>query len=336
MIAVFVFPAKAIAFFVNPVVDRVCDPLGNPEKRAAYDAGGFAGVGAVRPEDLFTGVDLEDLFGGFGFDLGGLSGGGLFERLFGRRRGPPRGADVELRIEVPLETVRKGGNERLTIGHPRRCEPCAGSGAKPGTQPRPCQACQGTGEQKSVREQGNVRLQTVTTCGECQGRGRFIDEPCDRCAGTGAIAESETLSIKIPAGVREGTMLRVAGKGHPAPPVTGGTPGDLLVAVVTRPDPRFERRGPHLWRAEEIDVSDAVLGTSVRVPTLDGHARLKVPAGAQPGTVLRMPGKGLPELGSEAPGDLYVALRVKIPEAPSSAEKKLWERLRELKRKREK
>jgi molecular chaperone DnaJ len=309
--------------------------VGNPKKRAEYDSGGFARVSGMRPEDLFTGADFENLFGDAGFDFAGLGGGGLFDRLFGRRRGPPRGGDVEVRVEVSLETVLKGGEERLSVGHPRSCERCAGSGAKAGTQPRACQACGGTGEKSSVREEGNVRFQTLTTCPECRGRGRFIDEACDLCEGRGQVAEHETLTVKIPVGVKDGMMLRVPGKGSPGPEA-GGSPGDLLVAVYTRPDPRFERRGPHLWRVEEIEPSDAVLGTTVRVPTLDGHARLSVPAGAQPGAVLRMPGKGLPAFGSTVRGDLHVALQVKIPEKLSGDEKKLWERLRALKRAHEK
>ncbi len=309
--------------------------LGDPKKRAGYDAGGFAGVGGLRPEDLFTGADFESLFGDFGLDFGGLGGGGgLLDRLFGRqRRGPPRGADVHVRVEIPLDAVLKGGTERLTIGHPRRCEACAGSGARPGTEPRPCESCGGSGQKSSVREQGNVRFQTLTTCPECHGRGRFVDEPCEVCTGRGMVAESETLNVTIPVGVRDGMLLRVPGKGSPTPEAAG-PPGDLLVEVVTRPDPRFERRGPHLWRGETIEASDAALGTSLRVPTLEGRARLTVPAGTQPGTVLRMPGKGLPDYGSDTRGDLYVVLQVRIPEKLSRDEKKLWTQLRDLGRER--
>jgi molecular chaperone DnaJ len=308
--------------------------LGNPEKRAEYDRGGFAGVTGLRPEDLFTGVGFEDLFRHLGFDLEGLGLGGPFQDLFGlRRTGPPRGADVEVRVDVPLETVLKGGDEPIRVGHPRRCERCSGSGARPGTEPRPCKACGGAGQLTSVRGERNVHIQTVTTCSECQGRGRFIDEPCEECRGRGEVAETETLTVKIPVGVREGTRLRVPGRGRPAPEA-GGAPGDLLVAVHTRPDPRFERRGPHLWRAEAIEPSDAVLGTTLRVPTLEGHARLKVPAGSQPGTVLRLHDKGLPELGGKGRGHLYVVVEVEIPEDVSAEEKELWKRLRESKRKR--
>ncbi len=305
--------------------------LGNAKKRAEYDAGGFAGVTGMRPEDLFTGVDFEDLLGGLGFGSGGL-GGGLFDRLFGaRRRGPPPGPDVEVLVEVPLETVMAGGEERISVGHPRRCDPCAGSGAKPGTEPRRCEACGGAGRSTRVRDEGSVHFQTVTTCAECRGRGSFIDEACESCSGRGEIVEKEALNVRIPQGVTEGMRLRIPGKGRPAPGA-GGLPGDLFVTVRTRPDSRFERRGNHLWRSEEIDAADAVLGTALHVPTLAGRARVSVPPGSQPGTVLRLPAKGLPAFDGRGRGDLYVSLRVRIPERPSGEEEKLWKRLRALAR----
>jgi molecular chaperone DnaJ len=199
----------------------------------------------------------------------------------------------------------------------------------PGTAPRRCEPCAGTGRVTRIREQDNVRFQTVTTCAECSGHGQFIDAPCETCGGRGEVAEHETLSVKIPVGVEEGMLLRVPRKGRPAPD-SGGAPGDLFVAVHTRSDPRFERRGPHLWRSEAIELTDAVLGTTLRMPTLDGHAQLEVPAGTQPDTVLRMSGKGLPVYGGDSRGDLYVSLQVRIPEKLARDEKKLWERLRAL------
>ncbi len=303
--------------------------LGDPEKRASYDARGFAGVSGARPEDLFTGVDLEDLFGGLGFEFGGL-GGGLFDRLFGARpRGPQRGRNVEVDVEVPLETVAKGGEQRVSFRHPRACPDCPGSGAKAGTRPRPCEACRGTGEQTTSQQEENVLIHRVTTCPSCGGRGRFVDTPCEACHGVGRIADEESLNVRIPVGVRDGMALRIPGKGMPAPE-GGGPPGDLYVVVRGRPDPRFARRGPDLWREEEIAIADAVLGTKLRVPTLDGHARLEVPPGTQPDTVLRLAGKGLPEFRERGHGDLYVALRLRVPEKLSREERKLWQRLRQL------
>jgi molecular chaperone DnaJ len=301
--------------------------LGNAEKRAQYDAHGFAGVSGLDPEDVFAGLDLDDLFGGLGFDLGG---GGLFDHFFGRRRrGPPRGAHVEVEVHIPLATVVHGGEHRLRVEHPRRCDGCDGSGAKRGTTPRSCDACGGTGQQTSTRREGNVHVQQLATCRSCGGRGRFVDDPCPACRGSGQVADAETLTLQIPVGVREGMALRVPGKGMP-PPSGGGMPGDLHVIVRTLPDPRFLRRGDHLWHEAEISLVDAVLGAALDVPTLDGIAHLTVPAGSQPGTVLRLRGKGLPAFGGRERGDLYVPLRLRVPERLSAEEQALWEQLRAL------
>jgi len=303
--------------------------LGNAEKRAQYDAHGFAGVSGLKAEDVFADLDLDDLFGGLGFDLGR---GGLFDHFFGRRRrDPPRGAHVEVELAVPLATIARGGEQRISVDHPRSCSVCSGSGARPGTQPRPCTACGGTGQETSTRQQGDVHIQQLAICSGCGGRGRFIDEPCSACHGSGQVAERETLTVHIPVGVREGMALRIPGKGLP-PPRGGGAPGDLHVIVRTLPDPRFVRRGEHLWREEEIALVDAVLGTTLDVPTLDGVAHLTVPAGSQPGTVLRLRGKGLPAFGGGERGDLYVPLRVRVPAQLSPRERALWEELRALAR----
>ncbi|MHC4932668.1 MAG: DnaJ C-terminal domain-containing protein [Planctomycetota bacterium] len=302
--------------------------LGNEKKRAQYDAGGFGGVSDIRPEDLFSGADFQDLFGGLGFE--GLGGGGLFDRLFGGlHRRSTQGAPVEVRVRIPLEMVVSGGEQRVSVGHPRTCSDCSGSGAASGTEPRSCAPCGGTGQRTSTSQQGNVRMQTVTTCSSCQGRGRFIDDPCASCGGSGEVSEGESLTVRIPVGAEEGMVLRVPGKGMP-PPVAGASPGDLLVVVETLSDPRFTRRGAHLWREEELPLVDAVLGASLRVPTLTGHASVKVPPGSQPDTVMRLRGKGLPELGSERRGDLYVALRLRVPDELSREQRKLWKQLKAL------
>jgi molecular chaperone DnaJ len=306
--------------------------LGDPEKRRQYDAHGFAGVAGMRPEDVFAGIDLEDLFGGLGFDFGGLGGGGIggsvFDRFFGaRRRGPAKGANVEVDIEIPLEMVVKGGEHRVAVDHPRNCPGCSGSGAKPRTEPRTCEPCHGTGQQTHVRDEGNVHVRTLTPCPACRGRGRFIDEPCSACGGSGQVAARETLGVHVPVGVREGMALRVPGKGMPAPE-GDGVPGDLYVVVRTRPDARFARRGPHLWREQELPIADAVLGTRIPVPTLDGQVQVDVPAGTQPDTVLRLRGRGLPDFRSEARGDLNIVVRLRVPADLAPEERALWEQLR--------
>ncbi len=298
--------------------------LSDPEKRAQYDARGHAGFAGVTPEDLFGGIDFEDLFAGF--DLGG----GIFERWFDRRARPRRGADIQVELAVPLERTFYGGEETVRVSHPRTCPTCRGSGAKPGTAPRVCDVCAGSGLQtKRLERRGGVHIQRSTTCPRCGGRGRTIDQPCVECGGTGRTVHEEDLTVKILRGFEEGTALRIAGHGMPAPQA-GAPPGDLFVIVRTTPDRRFRRHGKDLWRAETIGVTDAVLGTEITVPTLDGEVNVKVPAGIQPDQTLRVRGKGLPEFGSDRYGDLLLSFQLRIPEQLSRKERELYSRLREL------
>jgi molecular chaperone DnaJ len=300
--------------------------LSDAKKRAEYDAGGFAGVAGFTPEDLFGGVDFESIFG----DLGFGAGEGLFERFFGRRhRGPPRGPDIEIEAVVPLERIAQGGEETIRYGRLASCTQCGGSGAKPGTQPRSCPTCKGSGQKTTTRHEQGVILRQTVTCPDCQGAGRLIDQPCPECGGRGRVRLEESLAVSIPIGAEDGLVLRVPGKGY-ASDSAGGQPGDLLVIVRGAPDARFARRGADLWRDELLEVGDAVLGTELRVPTLDGPLTVKVPAGTQPESQLRLRGKGLPRFGERGHGDLYLRLAVKLPERLSAEERKLWERLREL------
>lgn len=303
--------------------------LYDPKKRAEYDARGHAGVAGFSPEDLFGGIDFEDIFGGLGFDFGGLGGGGLFDKLFRRRAGPARGANIEVTLHVPLERVLTGGEETVHISRPMTCATCGGSGAKPGTKPRTCQACGGSGQKTESQQRGGVSFQRISTCPECGGRGQFIDQPCPECAGNGRSVRDETLTVKVPTGVEEGMALRVPGHGMKGE-TEDSTAGDLFVIIRTAPDPRFERRGANLWRSETIDVADAVLGTKVVTPTLDGPVTAKVPAGTQPDTVLRLRRKGLPEFGSERHGDLFLRIQIHVPEKLTSKEKALYHQLRAL------
>ena len=300
--------------------------LSDPGKRADYDARGFQGVGEMRPEDLFGGIDFEDLFGGLGFDLGG----GLFERFFGGRRHqrPLRGDNLELPLQIPLERVLNGGEETLRFERFVTCPSCHGSGARAGTQPHTCIACQGSGREVRKNHEGNVLFQQVVPCAACAGRGVVIEQPCGECQGAGRVLRAEQITVTIPPGIEDGMVLRVPGHGQPAPP--GGEAGDLHVRVHRRPDPRFERAGADLWRKQELPLLDAVLGTELRVPTLDGEASVKVLPGTQPDTVLRLRGKGLPHFGHDGRGDLLLRLRVQVPGPLSDAERALYEQLRRL------
>ena len=300
--------------------------LSDPKKRAEYDVRGRAGVAGFSAEDLFGGVDFDDVLGGLG-----IGGGSLFDRLFGRRRTLARGQDLEIRVTIPLERVLHGGEEQVHIGHPMPCQACQGSGAKAGTTPRRCKTCAGTGQQVRHERRGGVSLQQITTCPDCGGRGNFIDSPCQECGGSGQTRRDEVLTVRIPIGAEEGMALRIPGRGLPAEK-PGLPPGDLFVIVRTAEDTRFERQDADLYRTEAVDVADAVLGATIDVPTLDGPASVKVPAGTQSDSLLRLHGKGLPRFGDGVRGDLYVRVRVQVPEHLTSAQRRLYEQLRTLRR----
>ena len=186
--------------------------LSDPKKRAEYDAHGFAGVAGLSPQDLFAGINFDDVFGGLNFDFGG----GLFDTFFRRRAsGPPRGKNIEIGLEVPLERVLTGGEEKLRYERPASCPTCHGSGAKPGTEPRKCEICGGSGREVRSQRQKGVMLQQITTCPACNGQGTLIDQRCPECKGSGRVVREETLTIKIPVGVEEGSALRLRGKGLP-------------------------------------------------------------------------------------------------------------------------
>ena len=296
--------------------------MSDPNKRAEYDARGFAGVAGFSPEDLFGGINFEDIFGGLGFDFGSP-----FGDFFRRRSARRRGENIEIEVAVPLERVLNGGEETVHVGRPASCEACHGSGAKAGTSPRSCAKCGGTGQIVRSQRKGGVSLQQITACADCAGRGSIIDTPCPECSGKGEVYRDEVLTVRVPVGVEEGTALRIPGHGAAADK-PGLPSGDLFVVVRTAHDPRFERQGADLYRNETVELVDAVLGTSIDVPTLDAPVSVKVPAGTQPDTILRLHGKGLPRFGDGARGDLYVRLEVHVPERLSDRQRHLFEQLR--------
>ena len=301
--------------------------LSDPKKRAEYDARGFAGVEGFSQEDLFGGINFDDIFGGLNFDFGG----GPFEGFFHRRRaGPARGANIEVELSIPLERVASGGEEKVRLSRPSSCTACRGTGAEGGAT-KTCEACKGTGRitRSSRKEKEHILIQQISICPACHGRGSIIEHPCPKCRGSGEVAQEEDLTVKIPQGVEEGMALRIPGKGMPSPEA-GGITGDLFVVVRSRHDPRFERAGADLLRQETIPLTDAVLGATLQVPTLDGSASVTIPPGTQPSAVLRLKGKGLPEFGNGHHGELYLRIEVHVPEKLSGEERELYERLRAI------
>jgi len=286
--------------------------LGDPDKRLRYDTYGHAGVGAGAGFDPTIFADFSDILGDF-FGMGDL---------FGRRRGPRRGADLRYNLEISLEEAAFGTETQIRIPRADTCQACSGTGAAPGTRPSRCPTCGGSGQ--VTFQQGFFSV--ARACSHCRGSGRIIAEECRTCHGEGRVPVERTLQIKVPPGVDSGSQLRITGEGEPGPP--GSPPGDLYVVLRVHEHAFFKRDGTHLFCEVPVSVPQAALGAHLEVPTLDGgQTRLAVPEGTQSGTVLRVRGQGVPQLGARGRGDLHVLVRVVVPTKLSSEQRELLEQL---------
>ena len=290
--------------------------LSDPEKRAQYDQFGHSLGGAG-----FQGFEgFEGAFQGFGDIFGDL-----FEDFFGTRRTRAgsragiRGADLEYSVEILLEDVIRGKEVAIEFPRSEACDVCQGSGSEPGTQPSVCPDCGGHGE---VRISHGF-FTMMRTCRRCGGEGKHITRPCQHCRGTGRVRKTRKLSVRIPAGIDDGSQLKITGEGEAGE--RGGPRGNLYVYVTVKPHSIFERAGKDLLLEAKIGIHQAVLGTQIEVPTLDGKVRLKIPSGVQPGRVFRLKGKGVPDLHGYGVGDELVRINVEIPERLSGEERKLLE-----------
>jgi molecular chaperone DnaJ len=304
-------------------VQAAYDVLSDPEKRKQYDAfgsadgrgGGFPG-GNVRFEDF----DLGDLLGGFG-GLGDLFGGGRRQQ---QRAG--RGADVEVQVNLSFEDSLRGIETRIPVEAEAACRECGGSGAEPGYAPQVCPQCKGRGV--TVESQGLFGLSH--TCPRCGGNGTVIEKPCRRCGGSGRERRQKRYTVKIPAGVKDGTRIRLKGKGEPG--YGGGPPGDLIVVTRVADSPLYERRGSDLVVDVPVTFADAALGAEVEVPTPEGRVSLKVPAGSESGKLLRIKGRGAPKLKGGGRGDVLARLKIAVPKKPNKKERELLEELQKVQR----
>lgn len=290
--------------------------LSDPERRRRYDRGD-----TIDLTDLFTGMGgIDDLLRSVFGD------GGLFGTRPTRRA---RGRDVLVRAEVPLETAAFGGEVAVEFSTRATCPECLGSGAKPGTSPRTCPECSGSGRVQTARRSLFGTMTTVTTCPVCAGEGRVIADPCPTCQGAGSVPETARVSVEVPGGVTTGTRLRLTGKGESGGRT--GPPGDLFVELVVLPDPRFERRDADLVHRVSIGVAEAVLGTRIAVPLIEGEeTELEIPRGTQPGTIFTIPGRGMTVLGRRVRGDLLVVVDVAVPTELTPEEEDLISRWAEL------
>ncbi len=276
--------------------------LSEAEKRRAYDAYGHAGV---NPQMGMGGGGPEG-FGGFAEAFGDI-----FSDIFGGQgRGRAsvfRGADLRYNLEVTLEQAARGSETKIRIPTMETCETCKGSGAKPGTQPKTCETCHGAGT--VWLSQGFFSIQQ--TCPTCHGTGKMITDPCATCRGAGRLKKHKTLAVKIPAGVDEGDRIRLSGEGEAG--VNGGPPGDLYVVIHLKAHSVFRREGDDLHCEMPISYSQAALGGEIEIPTLEGSAKIKVPAETQTGQVFRLRGKGIKGVRSSYPGDLMCEVVIETP-----------------------
>lgn len=287
--------------------------LSDDEKRAQYDRFGHAGIDArYSAEDIFRGVDFDEIFRDMGFGFGGFDS--IFDMFFGggrRTRGPARGEDLRYDLEISLEQAYSGLETEIEVPRRERCTECNGSGAKPGTSPKKCSECGGTGQIQHVQVSGFMRFARIEPCGKCRGRGVMIEKPCIVCRGQGIVERHRRISLKIPRGVDTGSQLILRGEGDT--PDGGGQRGDLYVVVHVRPHEVFTREGNDLICRIDVPFSRAALGGEVDVPTLDGPAKIMMPPGTQSGAAFRLRKRGMPALKENGRGDEVVYVQVKIP-----------------------
>jgi molecular chaperone DnaJ len=301
--------------------------LSDPEKRALYDQQGHAGIDQrYAYEDIFRGADFGSVFRDMG-DLG--FGGGLFEDLFGdlgfeifgggrtRTVARRRGRDLRAAVEISLEEAAQGLERMITVPGSAVCPTCSGSGAKPGTKKITCPQCQGSGAVTVSR--GGFRLSQV--CPRCGGTGSLIPTSCPECRGEGRIKVGRQIRVRIPAGVETGSNLKIRGEGEAG---TQGR-GDLFVIIEVRPHPVFERHHNDILTDKSITLSQAILGSRVDVPTLDGRVKMKIPPGTQSGRIFRLRGKGIPDLHGRGVGDELIRVNVEIPVRLSPEQRRLIE-----------
>jgi molecular chaperone DnaJ len=289
------------------------ETLRDPERRRQYDmfgpeavrGSGAAGTGAGAgfPGGDVFGAGLGDLFESF------FGGGGF--ATSGRRGGPPKGPDVETALDLDFRAAVFGTQEHVRLRAPVTCATCQGSGARPGTHPETCQTCKGTGEIRQVRQSILGQMVTSGPCRRCGGLGQEVRNPCPDCRGEGRRTEEQTLTVDVPAGVDNGSTLRVPARGAAGP--RGGLPGDLYVHLRVRPDERFTRQGYDLVHILRLPVTQASLGAHLRFETLDGTEDLVVPRGTQSGKVFRLRGRGVPHVDGRGRGDLLVQVLVETP-----------------------
>jgi molecular chaperone DnaJ len=308
-------------------VQAAYDILSDPDKRKEYDRGGiFFGTGG-RPgagtggSGGFGGFDA----GGFGDILSNLFGGGVRTgTASGRASRAERGADLDAEVWISFDQAMEGAQVPLSVATSQRCTTCHGTGAKPGTSPKVCPRCQGRG----IESQGQGLFSISQPCSRCGGSGTVIEDPCPTCHGEGAVRTTKRYRVNIPPGVREGSRVRLAGRGEPGR--NGGQSGDLFVLTHVQESPVFKRKGDNIEVEVPLTIPEAIRGAEVEVPTLRGSKRLRVPAGTHHGTVQRLRGEGPPKLGGKGRGDIHYRFVIDVPASLNAEQSEAVEKLSQV------
>jgi len=315
-------------------VNRAYEVLSDPEMKKRYDMFGEQGIGTSAASDSTAGspfgggygqqVDLGDIFDSF-FGGGAAAGG----RSRAASRGPIPGDDLRFDLEIDFKTAVFGGEEKVRIRHLEKCDTCGGDGVKPGSKVSTCGVCGGSGVTMQVTRTPLGNFQTQQPCSACRGTGQKVEEYCGTCSGQGVVQKTKQIKVTIPAGVEDGNKLRVRGEGDAGP--KGGPAGDLYIFLRVKDDANFRREGPEVYSDAKVSYVDAILGNSMKVPVVDGEVTIKIPAGTQPGQVMRLKGNGAPRLGNpNQRGDHYVTINIDIPTSVSKEEEELIKKLRDL------
>ncbi|WP_430973492.1 molecular chaperone DnaJ [Sunxiuqinia rutila] len=306
--------------------------LSNPQKKQRYDQFGHAGVGGAGGGGGFSQHDMSmddifsmfgDIFGGHGFGGGGFGGFGGSSRGGGRR--VHRGSDLRVKVTLSLKDIANGVEKKLKLKKYKACDSCNGTGAQGGNDYTTCSTCRGSGHVTRVTNTLLGQMQTTAACPSCNGEGQIIKNKCNSCGGEGVVRDEEVVSIKIPAGVAEGMQLNVSGKGNAGR--RGGLNGDLLVIITEENHPELIRDGNNLIYNLFLSLPDFALGTTAEIPTVENKVKVKIEAGTQPEKILRLRGKGLPDVNGYGKGDLLVRIHAWAPKKISAEERKLLEKL---------
>lgn len=304
------------------------DVLSNPDKKAQYDRFGHAGMGGAAGGGFGGGMRMEDIFQNFGDVFGDDMFGSFFGggRQGGRRQGT-RGANLRVKLKMNYSEIAHGATKKIKVKKYIPCDVCHGSGAKDKSSVQTCSTCGGSGQVRRVTNTFLGQMQTVTTCPTCNGEGTQITAKCGNCKGEGRMYGEEMLTLDIPAGVQEGMQLSMGGRGNAGE--RGGPPGDLLILIEEEKHPNLKRHDLDVVHHLHLSFPEVVLGTNVEVPTIDGRAKIKIPAGTQSGKIFRLKGKGFPAFQSYEKGDELVEVNVWSPQHLSDEEKEILDKLKE-------